>query len=128
MPTIPDSDQSRPRRDLISKGVPNLGSSKRQFPLVEFQKPLEIQENSLSSFWSQISIKLNKSVSYKYKLFSNKTSLLQVKYHICPLHSKAMLESYIRSFKRKPTLPQNHGLDQELCHLNTSPSPRDRTR
>lgn len=121
MPTIPDSDQSRPRRDLISKGVPNLGSSKRQFPLVEFQKSLEIQENSLSSFWSQISIKLNNSVSYKYKLFSNKNSLLQVKYHICPPHSKAMLEAYIRSFKRKPTLPQNHGVDQELG-MATMPS------
>ena len=62
---VPDSDQSRPRWDLISEGVSNLGSSKRQFPLVEFQKSFEIQENSLCSFWSQISIKLNKPVYYK---------------------------------------------------------------
>lgn len=39
---IPDSDQSRPGRDLISKGVSNLCSSKRQLPLVEFQKSFEI--------------------------------------------------------------------------------------
>ena len=62
---VPDSDQSRSRGDLISERISNLGSSKRQLSLVEFQKPFEIQENPLCSFWSQISINLNKSVCYK---------------------------------------------------------------
>ena len=62
---VPDSDQSRSRGDLISERISNLGSSKRQLSLVEFQKPFEIQENPLCSFWSQISLNLNKSVCYK---------------------------------------------------------------
>lgn len=62
---VPDSDQTRSRGDLISKRISNLGSSKRQLSLVEFQKSLEIQENPLCSFWSQVPINLNTSVCYK---------------------------------------------------------------
>ena len=62
---VPDSDQSRSRGDLISERISNLGSSKRQPSLVEFQKSFEIQENPLCSFWSQVSGNINKSVCYK---------------------------------------------------------------
>lgn len=85
---VPDSDQPRPRGDLISKRISNLGSSKRQLSLVEFQKSFEIEENSLCSFWSQVSVNLNQSVGYKEIKFSNKSEILDAnpkspKYTIC---------------------------------------------
>lgn len=66
---VPDSDQTRSRGDLISKRISNLGSSKRQLSLVEFQKSLEIQENPLCGFWSQVPINLNTSVIKKQIVF-----------------------------------------------------------
>lgn len=85
---VPDSDQSRPRGDLISKRISNLGSSKWQLSLVEFQKSFEIQKNPLCSFWSQVPVNVNQSVDYKEIKFSNKSEILDAnpkspKYTIC---------------------------------------------
>lgn len=85
---VPDSDQSRPRGDLISKRISNLGSSKWQLSLVEFQKSFEIQENPLCSFWSQVPVNVNQSVGYKEIKFPNKSEILDAnptspKYTIC---------------------------------------------
>ena len=41
------SDQTRPGRDLVSKGVANLSSREWELALVELQQPLEVDEDSL---------------------------------------------------------------------------------
>ena len=50
---LPDSDEPRPGGDFVTEGVAYLRCSKGELALVEFQQPLEVDEDSLSSLWSE---------------------------------------------------------------------------
>lgn len=54
---LPDTDESRARRDLVPEGVSNLSSSKGKFSLVELQQPFEVEEHPLSCLRPQVPAK-----------------------------------------------------------------------
>ena len=65
---IPDSDKPSSGRDLISEGSTNLCTGKWQLSLIELQQPLEVDENTLGSFWTQKPVK-KVFASTKYVLY-----------------------------------------------------------
>ena len=52
--TIPHTDESGARRDLVPEGVSDLSGTKGQFSLVELQQAFEVEEHPLSCFRPQI--------------------------------------------------------------------------
>ena len=51
---IPDTDESRARRDLVPEGVSDLSGSEGKFSLVELQQPFEVEEHPLSCLGPQV--------------------------------------------------------------------------
>ena len=50
---LADSDQARPRRNLVSESISDLCGCKGESSLVELKEPLEVDKDALGSFRTQ---------------------------------------------------------------------------